>query len=250
MEVASARNKIGKRSPGDVLSTRGGAVAVAAITAIVAGVLLFVFVQHYKNNSNSATAPTTVFVARALIPQGTSAELIASEQLVQRTTVRGNEVQTGAISDPGVLHGEAAVSNIYPGQQLTATAFSPALSIASQLKTNERAIAINIDAAHGLTGFVRAGDHVDVLADIGGKSVATLLQNIVVLSPASAGGGAGLSGNSGGAAMVLNIPSQLANEVAFAADNGKVWITLRPPATATQSSQPQTSGSAPATGTH
>ena len=251
MEVASARNKIGKRSPGDLLSTRGGAVTVAAIAAIIAAILLFVFVQHYKNNSDNANAPTGVFVARALIPQGTSAEVIAQNQLVQRTTIRGGDVQPGALTDPGVLHGEAAVTNIYPGQQLTASEFSPALSISSQLTSGERAIAIPVDGPHGLVGFIRAGDHVDVLADIGGRGVATLLQDIVVLSPPAASSGPGLSGGGGGGSnMVLKVPAQLANGLANAADNGKVWITLRPPANATQSTQTPATGSASATGGH
>jgi Flp pilus assembly protein CpaB len=252
VEAVSTRNKLGKRSPGDLLSTRGGAITVAVVTAIVAGVLLFAFVQRYRSNSNSANAPTPVFVARALIPQGTSADLIASEQLVQRTTLRGSQVQAGAIADPGVLHGEVAAGNIYPGQQLTAAAFTRAATISSDLASNERAIAIPVDGAHGLVGFVRAGDRVDVLADIGGRAVATLLQNVLVLSPPAAGGG-GLGGSGGGASnIVLKVPSQTATQVAFAADSGKVWIILRPPPTATQSGQsgqPGASGNTPAPGT-
>jgi Flp pilus assembly protein CpaB len=250
VEAASTRNKIGKRSPGDLLSTRSGAITVAAVTAIVAGILLFAFVQRYRNNSNSATAPTAVFVARALIPQGTSADLIASQQLVQRTTLRGNQVQPGAIADPGVLHGEVAAGNIYPGQQLTAAAFTRAATIASDLASNERAIAVPVDSSHGLVGFVRGGDRVDVLADIGGRAVATLLQNVLVLSPPTAGGGGGLGGSGGGGTnIVLKVPTQIAAQVAFAADSGKVWIILRPPPNATQSTQSGATGNSPAPGT-
>jgi pilus assembly protein CpaB len=268
MEASSPRQKIGSKSLGDVLSTRGGAIAVAAVAAILAGILLFVFVQRYRDNSNVANSPTPVFVARAMIPQGTSADLIASQQLVQRTTVKNSQVQAGAIADPGVLHGQVALGNIYPGQQLTRAEFTLQATISSDLTGDQRAVAVPVDAAHGLVGFLRAGDHVDVLASYSGgggnHNLSTLLQDIYVLSAPAAGGG-GINGGGNASNIVLRIPTQAAGQVAYAADNGKVWMILRPPPPATQSSSTgsgaaptgtaqtgaaQTSTAPPATGAH
>src|ERR1700719_2761246 len=154
MEATSTTgSKIGRNSPGDMLSTRGGAIVVATVAAILAGILLFVFVQHYRKNETASSATTPVFVARSLIPQGSSADVIASEQLLQRTTLRGSQVQSGAIVDPGVLHGEVATRNIYPGQQITASDFTTSGGIASQLTTTQRAVSVPVDSAHGLVGF-------------------------------------------------------------------------------------------------
>jgi Flp pilus assembly protein CpaB len=238
MEASS--NKIGRNSPGDLLSTRGGAVAVAAGAAILAGVLLFVFVQRYKDNASSSAAPTTVFVARSLIPQGSSADLIASQQLIQRSSLRGSQVKEGAIVDPAVLHGEVAAVNIYPGQQITAADFTRAVTVASNLTTTQRAIAIPVDSAHGLSGFVHAGDYVDVYGSYNGAgassnhSVNTLLQNVLVLSaPSGASGGLGSGNNNSN--IVLRVTDTAAPGLAYAADNGRVWIVLRPPVAASQS---------------
>jgi pilus assembly protein CpaB len=193
-----------------------------------------------------------------MIPQGMSADLIASQQLVQRTTVKSSQVQTGAIADPGVLHGQVAVSNIYPGQQLTLAAFTRAATISSDLTGDQRAVAVPVDSAHGLVGFLRAGDHVDVLVSYAGggsnQTLSTLLQDIYVLSTPTGTAGGVASANSG-SNIVLRIPTQAAGKVAYAADNGKVWMILRPPPPATQSSATasgaaQTSGAAPATGAH
>ena len=80
MEALAPRNKkIGKKSLADVLATRNGALATAVAAAIVAGILLFVFVQHYRSSANSSSAPTPVFVAHAFIPQGSPADAVASE---------------------------------------------------------------------------------------------------------------------------------------------------------------------------
>jgi Flp pilus assembly protein CpaB len=242
MDVSSATTRIGRRSPGDVLSTRGGAMAVAAVAAVLAGVLLFAFVQRYRSNQNAASASTTVFVARSLIPQGSSASAISSQQLLQRTALRGSQVQAGAITDPSVLRGEVAVTNIYPGQQITAADFTPSTTIASELSGEQRAIAVPVDSFHGLIGFVHTGEYIDVLASFPGGTtsgrlgvVTKLLQDVLVLSAPSASSGGGLPGGNSNSNIVLRVSEKDAASVAYAADNGKMWVLLRPPLGATQS---------------
>jgi hypothetical protein len=73
------------------------------------------------------------------------------------------------------------------------------------------------------------------------------LQDIYVLSAPAAGGG-GISGGSNGSNIVLRIPTKTAGQVAYAADNGKVWMILRPPPPATQSTPPATQATPPASG--
>ena len=241
MEASSAGNRGGRRSMRDVLSTREGSIAVAVATALLAGLLLLVFVQRYRDNANSSTVSTSVFVARSLIPRGSSADIIASQQLLQRTNLRGSQVRSGAISDPTVLHGQVAVADIYPGQQITLADFTAAApGVGSRLTGTDRAVAVPVDSAHGLVGQVQAGDYVDVLAGLGGgaagPSIRTLLQNVQVLGAPGGGGGGGIGGGGGGGGnIILKVSDQAAARLAFAADNGKVWIVLRPPAGAKQS---------------
>jgi Flp pilus assembly protein CpaB len=238
MEASSIRKKIGGGRPGgDMLSTRNGALAVAALAALLAGVLIYAFVQRYKKHESGNAAATPVFVATGFIPRGTAADAIASSQLLQRTSVKGSQVQAGAIVDPSVLHGQVTTTSIYPGQQLTVSDFSRgSVSAASQLTGNQRAIYVPEDTAHGLVGVVHAGDHVDVLGIVGGTGLATghggvttLAQNILVLNaPSSASSGVGGGSNS---QVLLRVDEQQAQGIAFAADSsgGKVWLVLRPP---------------------
>jgi Flp pilus assembly protein CpaB len=216
---------------------------VALVAAIVAGVLLFAFVQRYRNKQDASSAATTVFVASKLIPQGSSADVIASEQLLARTTLRGSQVQAGAIADPSVLHGEVATTNIYPGQQITAADFTTTSGIASELTATTRAVSVPVDAAHGLVGFVHTGDHVEVLASYtGGASnsrgtVTNLIQNVLVLSAPTSSSGVGNNNSD----IVLRVTNHDAASLAYAADNGKVWIVLRPPLGASNSQSEGTS---------
>ena len=173
--------------------------------------------------------------------------MIASEQLLQRTTLRGSQVQAGAIADPSVLHGEVAAMNIYPGQQITAADFTVSATIASELTATQRAVSVPVDSAHGLIGFVHTGNHVDVLASYSGSlgaargSVTTLMHDILVLSAPSASGGVG-GGNTSN--IVLRVSEADATNLAYAADNGKVWVVLRPPLGASTAT-PSTTSSKP-----
>jgi Flp pilus assembly protein CpaB len=212
---------------------------VAVGAAGLAAVLLLVFVQQYRRSVSNSAANTPVFVSSGYIPRGTSADLVASNQLIQRTLVKSAQVQVGAIADPSVLHGQVAATDIYPGQQITAADFTGGgVTIGSQLTQDDRAIAVPVDTAHGLTGFLHAGDHVDLLASFGGgnahSAVSVLAQNVLVLSTPATGGG-GLGGGNGSGNIVLRVSPAIAQAVAYAADNGKVWVTLRPPADAIQS---------------
>jgi pilus assembly protein CpaB len=253
MEATSAGKKLGGGSPKDILSTRSGAMTVAALAAILAGILLYAFVQKYRSDQNSSSASTTVFVASSFIPAGSSADLIASQQLLQRTTVRGSQAQSGAIADPSALHGEVAATNIYPGQQITSGDFTTSSTVASNLAAADRAIAIPVDSAHGLVGYVHKGDHVDILSSFPGAggngrgSVTTLATDVLVLEAPSTS--SSLGSNSNNNVLLLRVSDQDALHVAYAVDNGKVWVALRPPLGATQS-QAETSSASTGTAGH
>jgi Flp pilus assembly protein CpaB len=212
-----------------LLATRQGTIAVALTATLVAvGILVFA-VNRYRQSVNAANAQTTVLVARDLIQKGTSGNAIAAGQLYAPTKVIQKHVSFGAISDAGVLSGKVAVTNILPGQQLTASDFALTTGTASQLATNQRAISIPLDSSHGLSGVVTAGDHVDVYVGFaapgGVQQIRLLVPNVLVLSAAGATGGVGGSANGN---VVLAINDNQAAEVAYASDNGKIWLVLRP----------------------
>jgi Flp pilus assembly protein CpaB len=138
----------------------------------------------------------------------------------------------GAITDPVAFKGRVAVDDIFPGQQITAADFSIAASAAIQTKLvkAQRGVAIPADAVHGLSGHIGPGDHVDIFVgfNTGTQPVIKLLmQNALVLSTPGALNAAG-GGRS--PSLVIRANYQRAIELAFAADNGVLWLMLRPAA--------------------
>lgn len=226
------------------LGTRRGAFTVAAVASALSAIALVAYLNSYKDDVQGGTLPTQVLVADRLIPAGASGDVVASERLFRPTTVAEDDAAPSALADAASLSGKIATRDIYPGQQITARDFGAGGdAVRGRLSGSQRALAVPVDQAHGLIGSVRTGDTVDVFATFHGGSgsggvLRTIAQDVLVLKAPS--GKATTSegsatGSSDTEALVLRLTDAQSARLAFAADNGKVWIALRPPAGSTQS---------------
>jgi Flp pilus assembly protein CpaB len=224
-------NRLRRRDLSGLLSTRQGTLATALICAVVAAGVIVLAINRYKHSVSSSSSQATVLVATRLIQKGTTGDAVASEQLFSPTRILQKQVTTGALADTALLHGKVATADIYPGQQLTAADFAPAGGIASRLTPSERAISVPVDQPHGMVGTIASGDHVDVYGSYQGQNAAgavvrLLASDVLVLdAPTSTSGSIG---GQQSATAVLAGPPKLDAELAFTADNGKVWLVLRP----------------------
>ena len=223
---------------GRFAATRRGAITIAAIAAALAGIVLLAFISQYKHHVQGGTIERTALVANRLIPKGTSGALVVSGGLFKPTTAPQDSLQAGALSSAAAIAGKVATRDIYPGEQITGADFaSDADPLRGELTGAQRAIAVPLDSAHGLIGEVRAGDKVDVLAGFNSASsttgrgqpeLRTLVQDVLVLkAPAGAGSSTTSSSTQD---LTVRVTADQAAQLAFAADNGKVWFILRPPA--------------------
>jgi Flp pilus assembly protein CpaB len=245
-----------------LLATRRGTVLVAAACALIAGGILIVAMSHYRSSVDSSANQETVLVASGLIQKGTSGDAIAAEKLFKPTSIAAKQVSTGAIADTAQLQGRVAAADINPGQQLTVSDFTANGGLLSQLGPHQRAITITVDSSRGMIGQVHEGDHVDVYVDLelansrNGNFVRLLLPDTPVLkAPTSASGGGlgGVNPQSQQSNITLKVDANQAGELAYAADNGKVWLVLRPAnagsaATSSISAQSLLSGGSTVTG--
>jgi Flp pilus assembly protein CpaB len=215
-------------------SSRRGTLTIAAISTLIAAGILVYALHRYRQSVNTTSKTSTVLVATQLIEQGTSGDAIGVERLLRPARVPAKQVSAGAFADPAALHGEVAATDIYPGQQLTAADFVSGGGLVSRLAATQRAISVPVDTSHGMIGDVHTGDHVDVYASFDNSNGSPLLRllapNVVVLKAAKLSGG-GLGANNQTTAtsnVVLEVNTKQAAELAFTADNGKIWLTLRP----------------------
>jgi Flp pilus assembly protein CpaB len=230
-----------------LVSTRKGTLLVASIAGLLAAVTIAVYLASYRSNLEAQGALVTVLVAGETIPKGTSGNVLASKGLYTATTMRESQLREGAISDPASLRGTVAAKEIFEGAQLTAGDFTAAGdSLAATLTDNERVLSVPVDSAHGLIGELETGNRVDVYAGfnviplnrdgtpVSGGQARPMLRLILTDVPVLAVGEQPTSG-SGTTNVSLGVDDVEAGQLAFAVDNGKIWLALRPSAGAAAS---------------
>ncbi len=89
--------------------------------AVAAVFLLAVGAQRLADDGD--TTPTTVLVAKQLIPAGTPGGRVLARGMYVPETVPRWQVEVGAIADPRYLCGRVAATDLVPGEKLTATSF-------------------------------------------------------------------------------------------------------------------------------
>lgn len=229
------------------LGTRRGALTVAAVSAAAAGLLLFAYLERYRASVNGGVVPTTVLVAERLIPKGTAGDAVIAGGLYETSTVAKDQVREGAFADPQGVAGRVATRDILPGQQIAAADFARGADpLRGQLAAQQRAISVPLDAAHGLVGDIRAGDRIDVMAGFnsldgasgrGQPLLKVIMRDILVLKAPPVVEGAETKQRDV-ANVMLRATERQAAELAYASDNGKVWLVLRPPSGAKDSTRP------------
>lgn len=227
-----------------LISTRRGSLYVAVGAALLAGIAILVYLNQYRNHLQAGTTPVTVLIARQTIPKGTPGSVVASKGMFTATTIRESQLREGAFSDPASLVGKVATAEVYEGSQLTAGTFSASsTALAGTLTDHERIVSVPLDSAHGLIGDLEVGNHVDVYAGFnviplsrggvpvnGGQSrpvLRLIMGDVPVVAIGSNSGGLSASKATN---VSLQVNDQQAADLAFASDNGKVWLALRPSA--------------------
>jgi Flp pilus assembly protein CpaB len=210
-----------------VFATRRGTVVLGLVAAALAALALLAYLRHYRASVDAGAHPMSVLVARSLIQKGTPGDLIGSAQLYTVARLPRDQVKGGALADPKTLAGQAAASDIFPGQQLTADDFTTAggNALVQGLSAAERAVVVPLDSPNEVGGQLNAGDHVDAYAAFNlenqngiSKPVVRLIQqDLLVLAIGSSGGN-----------VTLRTNSTQAAELIFASQNAKLWLVLRP----------------------
>jgi pilus assembly protein CpaB len=128
------------------------------IAAIVTAYIGYKLSQKKPADTIKVVVPTyTQVIARNTLPAG---HVLVIEDLDTATT---SVLDKHVFSDPQTLIGKATTTSIMKGAAFTASHF-PASSVLGQaLAPHERAVAIKVNEVVGVGGFIKPGDHVDVL---------------------------------------------------------------------------------------
>jgi pilus assembly protein CpaB len=227
---------VGKRSAG---------LVVAVVLATVATLALVSYVHGVEARATSGPGTASVFVAKAQIPAGTSAEAAIEHAAIARANVPRSLVATDAITALDEITGRVAAVTIQQGEAILASRFVTAGSAASSgldIPAGHQAMSVEVNTPPGGGGFVAPGSHVSVLAHLtiaqgssAGPRVQFILQNIQVLgvgqrtlstSQPATPNSQQVATSTDRTLLTLAVTPSDAEKLAFALFEGDIYFTL------------------------
>ena len=207
--------------------------------AVLAAVLVGLYVISYRNSVNHGADLEKVLVAARDIPAGTDGASVAGGGYLMEQTVPHRAVVPGAIVTAAPLANLVVSGTIYKGEQVTLRQFKPIAQggIFAKFSGRERVVVVPGDPNQLLAGTASDGDHVDVVANtkysISGINRATtrvILQNLLVLKAASGSSSGGVGGAQTSTATLVMTDKQ-SQTMLWALKNASWYLVLRPTAT-------------------
>ena len=198
---------------------------------------------------------TVVLIAKQDIPRGSAIEA----SMIDSSIVPNQFIQPQAVTSVDRVLDMVTLAPISKGEQISLTKLSKSRkeyggdSLSGNTPAGKRAISISVDSLSSVSGMIRTGDYVDVIATLQVPSqgadgqmttqpaVVPLFQNVLVLA---VGQNTGFSGSaksrygeenkdvSMGGLITLALGPKEANLIAFVQEQGKMRLTLRSPADA------------------
>jgi Flp pilus assembly protein CpaB len=219
--------------------------------AAALGLAALLLVMLYVKNSDSGSSATgvklvSVFVASHDIAAGTPGTQVGRSVHVQE--VPRDNVVAGAISTKEQIKGLVSTAPILSGQQVTKRQFQRVVNegVPGEISRTQRAFQLAGDANQLLVNTLKAGDRVDVLANVkytlddfrtashAGTSQASLvasrvmLRNLLVLQDPEPPAGSSKFGGGGQYAILLRVTDNQAQKLFYVTKNADWTLTLRP----------------------
>jgi Flp pilus assembly protein CpaB len=173
-----------------VTNSRLRSLLLPLALAVVAALLIGIYIVSYRNNVKNGAGLVKVLVAARDIPAGTEGSAVASGGYLKEQTVPRRAVIAGSVVSAAPLTSKVVTDRIYEGQQITVRQFGPIAQggVFAKFSGKERAVAVLGQPYQLLEGTLEAGDRVDVVAtaryrvgSIYRTTSRVVLQNLLVL---------------------------------------------------------------------
>jgi Flp pilus assembly protein CpaB len=207
-------------------------VAIAIGLTLVAMLLTLFYVINYRRSVQHGQATVQVYVAAHNIAAGTTGSDLVHSHALRAVSIANRNVVPGAISDPSQVASLVVTQPLYAGDQVTLRRFADvqAEGIVGQLKGTMRAVQIPGDSNQLLIGTLKAGDHVDLVANLrvdantDARATRIVLRDLTALSaPTQSGGPAGQQ-----ASLLIAVTDTQVQRLFYVLKNADWTLELRP----------------------
>lgn len=242
-----------------VLTRRAIAFIVAIILAIVAAFAVYTYLQDVENRAAEEVDAVIGYVATQRIEPGTLADTAIQLDAIEEREIPRSLLAESAVTDLSQVTGRVVEEVILPGDQLVADRFAaPGQGVeVLTIPPDHQAMSIQVGIPPGVAGFLRAGDHVSVIAYLevpleDGETVAVedpetgetavareagpraqfVLQDVEVLSvgrrvpPSDENPAGGTTADTEATLLTVAVTPVEAERLAFSTLNGQLYLTL------------------------
>lgn len=171
------------------------AIIVAAVLALVGGVMVLLYARNADQRAVSAASPKTVYTSSLQIPAGTSIRDALRLQMLTETQIPANGVPAGALTQVTEENASLlALTDIPQGQYVLAASFgdTPVGQRLIQVPTGKLAVSVALSDPARVGSFVTPGSFLTVFATHpvatkgasetdAGMATSVLLDNIQVI---------------------------------------------------------------------
>jgi len=208
---------------------------VAVGLALVAMLLVLLYVTNYKRSVQNGASNVQVYVAAHDIASGAVGADIVSKHAIHAEQVARKSVVPGAISSPDQIKTLVLSGPLYAGEEVTLRRFTDvaAQGIRAHLRGTMRAVQVAGDANQVMAGTLHTGDHVDLVAnlrtnpDANEYATRIVLRDLTVLSGPDETTTAKVTSN-GATSVILAVSDTQVQRLFFIVKNGDWTLELRP----------------------
>jgi pilus assembly protein CpaB len=139
------------------------AVLLAVVLAVAGGALVITYARNADARAIAAESPTTVFVAQAVIPAGTTLKDAERLDLIAETAVAAKALPAGALETINADNNSLlALSDVQPGEFLLSARFgtTPVGAKAIEVPSGMLAVSVELSDPARVGTFVTPGTHI------------------------------------------------------------------------------------------
>jgi pilus assembly protein CpaB len=207
-------------------------LGAAVIVALITSVLIYTSLQK-RNQAAAAPLPTQpVAVAVTDMAWGTA----LTKEMIKTVPYLKEHLPQGCSSDPASLVGRVLVYPVKANEPIFESRLAPANiqtgGVAAVISPKKRAVAVKVDQVIGVSGFIHAGNRVDVLVTINPNKASSnpvtkiVLENVMVLAAGTEVEKKGKDPTNVNV-ITLEVSPEEAQKLALAATEGRLQLALR-----------------------
>ena len=143
------------------------AIVVAAVLALVGGVMVLLYARNADARAVAANSPKTVYTSSLQIPAGTSIRDALRLQMLTETQIPANGVPAGALTQVTDENASLlALTDVPPGQYVLAASFgdTPLGQKQIQVPTGKLAVSVALSDPARVGSFVTPGSFLTIFA--------------------------------------------------------------------------------------